>query len=177
MDSSLLRGSARLQPDQQPSKRGQASAGGAGGLELEQPTTPADAPLQPDVPAPTETGMNQQDLARGLAEWLGQVRQRAPGLSLTSLEAFLWVASGANSSDMVRARMQAGAPLARPTVTRVLGLLRGRGQWRSDHWVTPLDWLVGRPHPHTPGAIAYRLSKTGRSLLASLGTHVLPPAP
>jgi hypothetical protein len=68
-----------------------------------------------------------QDLARGLAEWLGEVRSVAPGLSLAALEAFLWVGSGSDSSDAVHTRMVAGAPLAKPTVTRALGLLRGRG--------------------------------------------------
>lgn len=115
-----------------------------------------------------------QDLARSLAEWLGEVRSVAPGLSLAALEAFLWVGSGSDSSDAVHTRMVAGAPLAKPTVTRALGLLRGRGQWRSDHWVTPLDWLEGRPHPHVARAIAYRLSRQGRKILASLSTLVLP---
>lgn len=113
-------------------------------------------------------------LARGLAEWLGQVRREAPEISLAALEAFLWVASGADSSGAVHARMRGAAPLNRVTVSRALGLLRGRSQWRSDHWVTPWSWLEGRPHPHSPRAIAYRLSSRGREILASLSTHVLP---
>jgi hypothetical protein len=113
------------------------------------------------------------DLARDLAEWLGHVRAIAPGLSLASLEAFLWVASGEHSSSEVHDRMAAAAPVVRTTVTRSLGLLRGRSQWRRDHWLAPLDWLDGRPHPHQARALAFRLSARGRMVMGKLSMLVL----
>lgn len=113
--------------------------------------------------------------AETMARWLGTVRAEAPGLSLASLEAFLWVAAGCDSREEVETSMCQAAPLARETVSRALGILRGRAQWRGDHWLQPLTWLEGRPHPHIKRAIAYRVSQRGSELLSIVGIYVLQP--
>jgi hypothetical protein len=115
------------------------------------------------------------EAAAALARWLGGIRGQAPGLTLAALEAFLWVASGADSVDAVHQEMSVASPLARETVGRSMGLLRGRAQWRRDHWVTPWEWLVGRPHPHIRRAVAYVVSRQGQAVLSKLSTCVLWP--
>ncbi len=113
--------------------------------------------------------------AQALAQWLGAIRAKAPGLSLSSLEALLHVAGGEDSRAGVEERMCSAAPIATTSVSRALGALRGRGAWRGDHWLRSLDWLAGTPHPHIPGAFRYRVSTKGREILSNLNTDVFSP--
>lgn len=101
-----------------------------------------------------------------LALWVGAIRQAYPALSLAAVEVLLWVASGLDNARDIQEAMPG---VDRSTLTRSLGILRGkavlhRGRWRE----SPIQLLQARPHPHIAGALHYCLSPNGQSLVETL---------
>ena len=106
-----------------------------------------------------------------LARWIGAIRTAQPTLSLTGVEVLLWVAAGIDSTrDLAEV-----VSVDRATLTRTLGILRGRSVWVRGRWrESPLQLLQTRPHPHIPGALHHSLSLNGQNLIKSLGSGVVP---
>lgn len=101
-----------------------------------------------------------------LADWIGAIRQADPSLSLAAVEILLRVAAGADST---RDLQEAVPGVDRSTLTRSLGILRGRATLHGNRWrESPIQLLQTRPHPHITGALHYSLSPEGQSLFDAL---------
>ena len=101
-----------------------------------------------------------------LADWIGAIRQADPSLSLAAVEILLRVAAGADSA---RDLQEAIPGVDRSTLTRSLGILRGRATLHGNRWrESPIQLLQTRPHPHIPGALHYSLSPNGREIVGLL---------
>lgn len=102
-----------------------------------------------------------------LARWIGAIRTAQPSLSLTAVEALLWVAAGIDNGRELAEQMD----VDRATITRTLGALRGRSAWAQGRWrESPLQLLQTRPHPHISGALCHSLSPNGQELIKSLSS-------
>jgi DNA-binding HxlR family transcriptional regulator len=101
-----------------------------------------------------------------LADWIGAIRQADPSLSLAAVEILLRVAAGADSA---RDLQEAIPGVDRSTLTRSLGILRGRATLHGKRWrESPIQLLQARPHPHIPGALHYGLSPNGQEIVGLL---------
>lgn len=100
-----------------------------------------------------------------LADWLAAIRTASPTLSLTAVEVLLRVAAGADN----RREIEEVVAVDRATITRSLGLLRGRARLKAGRWCeSPIELLQTRPHPHITGALCYSLTRNGNDLIRSL---------
>jgi hypothetical protein len=104
-----------------------------------------------------------------LADWLAAIRTASPSLSLTAVEVLLRVAAGADNRREIGEQVLHVDPA---TVTRSLGLLRGRSRLKAGRWVdSPIELLQARPHPHIRGALHYSLTPNGHQLMDRLGSR------
>jgi len=100
-----------------------------------------------------------------LADWLAAIRMASPSLSLAAVEVLLRVAAGADNRRDIEEQME----VDQSTITRSLGLLRGRARLKKGRWhESPVQLLQARPHPHIAGALHYSLTKDGNGLIGSL---------
>jgi hypothetical protein len=100
-----------------------------------------------------------------LADWLAAIRTASPTLSLAAVEVLLRVAAGADNRREIEELME----VDRATITRSLGLLRGRAKLKAGRWrESPIELLQTRPHPHIAGALCYSLTQNGSELIRSL---------
>lgn len=101
-----------------------------------------------------------------LADWISAIRQADPSLSLAAVEILLRVAAGADSTRDLQEQVPG---VDRSTLTRSLGILRGKSTLHDGRWrESPIQLLQARPHPHVPGALHYCLSENGQTVIESL---------